>query len=229
MREHGRGDFHDDAVEQLLRDVAAGRRAGDDPLADLLHAAAAPGRPEELAGRAAAMTAFRAARLGASGTGAGAPPRRTALRRVLMVKVAALAAAVTVGGVALAAGVGVLPNPLRPAPVKSSSSPRSPEASYSTSHPTPGVPSATSVPTSAHSAAPVPTTGLVGLCHAYLKDPDRENGKAKSNPAYEALAHAAGGPEHIEAYCTGLIPDKTKAPVKPSPGHAQPSRQSPAK
>jgi hypothetical protein len=230
MREHGRGDFHDDAVEHLLRDVAACRRAGDDPLADLLHAAAAPGRPEELAGRAAAMAAFRAARPGASATPAGAPPRRFALGRLLTVKIAALAAAVAVGGVALAASVGVLPNPLRPAPASSSSSPLSPGASHSTtSQPTSAGPSATSAPTAGPSAAPVPTTGLAGLCHAYLRDPDRGNGKAKENPAYSALADAAGGRELIEGYCTGLIPEKTKAPAKPSPSHPQPSRNTPAR
>src|SRR2546423_640826 len=95
------------AAEQLL----TGQPAGPDlrGLGRLLSAAAAPARPGELAGERAAVEGFRRAYR--------RPPERrhrpiaVALRRTAVVKAATGAAVLFVGGTALAAGTGSLPDP----------------------------------------------------------------------------------------------------------------------
>src|SRR5947209_2751196 len=95
-------------AEQLL----TGQPAGPDLrwLGRLLAAAAAPARPDELTGQRAAMEGFRRAYRHAPDR---RRPRRlaVALRRTVVVKAAAGAAVLFVGGTALAAGTGTLPDP----------------------------------------------------------------------------------------------------------------------
>src|SRR5262245_26196536 len=92
-------------AERLL----AGTDSGDDVLGRLLAAARAPGQPAELRGEAAALGAVR--------IGATREPRGRVVAghrlwpRLVGVKVAAAALAVTAAGVAVAAGTGVLPDP----------------------------------------------------------------------------------------------------------------------
>ncbi|WP_344660493.1 hypothetical protein [Catenulispora subtropica] len=79
-------------------------------VARLLAAATAPPRPHELRGYEAARRAFERA-----GTAGATPVRRAGLplRRMIGVKVAAVAGALTVTGVAVAAEADVLPTPLQ--------------------------------------------------------------------------------------------------------------------
>ncbi|MCB5909555.1 hypothetical protein [Streptomyces pinistramenti] len=115
----------DDAAERLLRGEPVGSTAGDGAreLAQLLDAAAGAAGPAALPGEEAALAAFRTAQAGPGGagtrtaeirtaTGAGRPERTTfarPFRRALVVALAACA----IGGVAVAAGTGVLPTPFR--------------------------------------------------------------------------------------------------------------------
>jgi hypothetical protein len=100
-------------AEQLLSGGPVDGEVG--PLADLLAAAAAPARADELTGEAAAVAAFRDA------AGASRPAAATAVltgsRRVLGLKVAIAVAAVAGAGIAGAAAAGVLPGGNSPAPV----------------------------------------------------------------------------------------------------------------
>ncbi|MBB5868116.1 hypothetical protein F4553_001495 [Allocatelliglobosispora scoriae] len=224
MSEHGRGGLHDDdAVERLLREAAPDRPSGDDRLAELLRAAGAPGRPEEFTGEAAAMAAFRAARRGASVVQVEAPPRRLAWRRLLTVKVVALVAAVAVGGVAVAAGAGVLPNPLRPAPAASSPAPKPPHVPGS------AAPTTTPSSTPGRGTPAKPAANAVGLCTSYLRHPDRADGKAAKSPAFAGLVSAAGGSDRIESYCSDLLAGRGKNGPSAKPGHPHPSRGGRAK
>lgn len=124
---HPDEEFGQEAADRLLDALAAGHRprgrdgaSAEDPLAGLLAAASAPGRPDELTGEDAAVAAFRAASAERAREAAAtrvlpaAPHRRRVggrgLKRLLTVKAAVAAlAAVSLGGVALAAGTGNLP------------------------------------------------------------------------------------------------------------------------
>jgi hypothetical protein len=95
-------------AEQLLRrDPAVHGQAPQ--LAALLEAAAAPGNPRELAGRSAAVAAFRDVRRpGPAFPGHRRRSARSRLARLLTLK-AAVGLALATGGVALAAATGALP------------------------------------------------------------------------------------------------------------------------
>jgi hypothetical protein len=170
-------------------------------LAQRLAAASAPGFPGELAGEAAATNAF----LAAVGTNpALSPGRRTMTKsavvaKLLTLKAAAVAvAAVSAGGVALAASTNVLPNPFAPA-----------NPAHST--PAPGG------PTNRPDATPSPS--LVGLCTAYLAGAGADHGKALESPAFSALITAAGGKDNVDAYCAGrgvTAPGSTHSTSEPS-------------
>ena len=103
--------------------------------------------------------------------------------KLLTLKAAAIAvAAVSAGGVALAASTGVLP--LNQAPENPSHS----------------------VPASDHSTGPnaTPSPSLVGLCTAFLAGAGEDHGKALENPAFSALVTAAGDPENVDSFCAEL-------------------------
>lgn len=209
-------DLSQDAAERLLGGDLTPPPQGAETLAALLAAAAAPARPDELAGEAAAMAAFRA----------HAPTvRRWSLRSALTIKVAAVVAAtVAAGGVALASGTGLLPNPFQPSPGTSQSptGPSSPDDRSPGTAVTPSIDGHTN-----------PTAALRGLCHSYQAKSSAERGKALQTPAFEALTHAAGAPEHVDGYCAQLLanpaPDKSKdgGPNRTPPAPQTPSAQPP--
>jgi hypothetical protein len=198
-----RGDRVDRrTAERLLDSAAAGRPVGPKPLVRLVRAATLPGRPGELAGEDRAVTAFRGAQFAPV-----AARRRTlkaTLAKLVTVKIAALVGALAIGGVALAAGTGALPNLPHVGP-----------ASHGPSvHPT-GTPpgSDRSHPRSS------PSPALVGPCHAWLASVADNPGKAPDNPAFGALITAAGGRERVQQYCVELLatpsPDRGKPSVTP--------------
>lgn len=193
-------------AEGLLRDGAAGHPL----LNQVLAAAAAPPSEAELRGEQAAVHAFRRARPAEPAT---ARPRsaRAVWARLVTVKVAALALAIAAAGVAVAAGTGVLPNPLR-API---ASPASPTASSGPSAaPAPG-----RRPTPSATPAPPTTAELFGLCQAYLAHVAAKPGTPWPNPGLAVLTQAAGGAELITAFCVALDqPGPTTAPTK-DPGN----------
>lgn len=188
-----------DTAERLLAGVPAIRGPGGAPLANLLAAAAAPGRPDELAGEQAALAVFRAAQL----THAPDPRRRsvlkTALAKMLTVKVAAAAAVVAVGGgVAVAAETGALPNPLSAVKGQPSASPDvdKSKAAGGTEH---------------GNGSPSPS--LVGLCRAFQAGAgSAEHSKALENPAFTVLITTAGGKDKVDTYCTSLLASAHPAP-----------------
>ncbi|ANZ16684.1 membrane protein [Streptomyces noursei ATCC 11455] len=118
-----------DAAERLLRGEPAGSQVGDGAreLEQLLKAAAAAGSglPETAAapGEEAALAAFRQARPGPAARGATAPGtrttrthhvvERTGLARPFRRGFAVALAVCAIGGIAVAAGTGVLPTPFR--------------------------------------------------------------------------------------------------------------------
>jgi hypothetical protein len=202
-------------AEQLL----AGQPAAPDRrgLARLLAAAAGPPRPGELTGERAAIEAYRRAYRH--------PVERRrrrilpALGRTAMVKLSTGAAVVFVGGAALAAQTGQLPEPAQqsahdllgvPAPHPRLTT--TPGTTTGRSGATPSGPAAPTAPAAppvpSGSPSPAGTAGapgpdLVQLCHQYLEavakhqDPD---------PAVrQKLTDAAGGAKKIYAYCTHLV------------------------
>lgn len=188
------------AAERLLRGEPA---AHDRALHDLLTAAAAPARDDELDRENAAVVAFRTARL----QPVPQPRRRsmikTTLAKLLTTKIAAAAAAaavVTAGGVAAVAATGNLP------------SPRGGSTNVETT--TSATPSATADPTreglptrsesrEGHDSSPSPS--LEGLCQAYTAGAGSEHGKALDSPAFTVLINTAGGKDNVDAYCTALL------------------------
>jgi len=193
MNTHRNHRIDRDLTEELLRGApAAMRRVG--PLAASLAAARAPARPDELVGEQAAVAAFD----GAARLDPVLQPRRTsmlkiALAKLLSAKAAAVVAATGASGVALAAGTGVLPNPLveLPAAPPASHAPATTPAPEP-SHPATGRPAAT------------PSASLVGLCRAYTAEVGANPGRALDNPAFTVLVTAAGGAEQVAEFCATL-------------------------
>ena len=114
---------------------------------------------------------------------------KTALAKVLTLKAAAVLAAASAGGVALAASTGVLPNPLDHS---SSNPPASAHATATSSHGPEG-------------ANGTPSPSLVGLCHAYTAGAGADHGKALDDPAFTVLITTAGGRDHVDAYCASVL------------------------
>jgi hypothetical protein len=208
------------AAERLL----AGEDIGFGDLSDLLAAAAAPARPEELKGEARALTAFRYA---APGTSEGSPRRSTAKSmwaRLASIKVAAIAAALATTGVALAAGTGVLPTPFTADP---------PTAAPDLTSSRPGGDPAGNAPTTtgalggpaATATGPAPTAtpdpSMAGQCRAYRAQARSDPEGALDSPTFERLVIAAGGRDKVDAYCDQVLGDKTAKPSRPPHGSAQ--------
>lgn len=190
-------------AEDLINGVDVDARYAG--LAAVLRAAAGPTRPGELAGRQRAMAAFCRARPH------HAPfprrrPVRTALLKLLSVKAAVVGALVVgAGGVALAAGAGALPNPLRGHPV--------PAASADATHPG-RRPAASDHPGNAD-----PSASLVGLCHAYTAGAGSDHGKELDSPAFQALLTAAGGKTNVDEFCAKLLATAATHPDGQPSGH----------
>lgn len=204
----------------------ADRPPAQGALGELLAALTAPATPEELRAEAEVRAAFVAAR--GSGRSPGAHPRRRfrsgrpVVLSLLAGKLAAGAAAVTLGATAAAAYAGALPAPLQELAHRTV---RAPAAGAVTVVPATPSPTGTAQPTPSASPSPTPSptgagqgpdaTGpaVFGLCTAY-----RSGGLAPSSTAYRSLAAAAGGPGGIDAYCATV----------PAPGRAPGARPTPA-
>lgn len=142
---------------------------------------------------------------------------KSVLVKLLTVKAAAAAIAVTAvgGGLAYAAGSGALPG------LGTDNAP-----SQAAAHATRGPGAAPG------SAAPSPS--MVGLCRAYTAAVADSPGKALENPAFAALITAAGGSDKVGDYCTGVLADQPGAPtaipgMRPTsvPGNAPATRPTP--
>jgi hypothetical protein len=207
-----------DTAEYLLDGDPAGTASAPAQLARLLTAAASPARAGELATEDACVAAFRATRTGAPARSAG--PIRTAITRILTLKVGIAALAATAGvGTALAAATSVLPpSPPDHGGVPVVTVPGVPVPGPSRTGPTAGrgpEAGAPAVPTT-----PAPAPSLQGLCRAYSAGNKAENGKALESPAFAGLVTAAGGPDRVAAYCAGLLGADAPGPGgKPGKGH----------
>ena len=208
-------DLH--RAEQLITGAGDPR----DPVARLLAAVRAPAMAEELAREDHAVVAFRMSRW--SGETTRPLPtvqQRRGWARAFGIKGLAigLGTAVALGGVALAATTGVLPNPLTvitdngtsDAPRTSSAAPgqttrrTEPGPGQSvgspTTHPT-GPPTGvgTGAPTSA------PDGALLGMCRALRAHDYQDPGKWLDSAGFEWLKSAAGGEDKIADYCTARL------------------------
>lgn len=222
MDHYGYPQLDPEHAERLLDDLPAADAArmtgaGGDPLVRLLTAAAAPGRPAELAGQDAALAAFRA--------GAAAGPVRSAgrVRRLLALKIGALTAALAIGGVAVAAGAGLVPGPFdddkQPTPTRSSS-----RSSTGTTPTGAGTPSTSAAGEPSASPAGVAPAALIGLCRAYLAAAPANRGQALTKSELSQLSTYAGGPEAVEGRCQALIAgEKPARPSKAPHATGQPS------
>lgn len=165
--------------------------------------------------------------------------RRSALGRRARVVAGGLAAVFALGGVAVAAQTGTIPNPFhstttRPRPV--TSGPAGSAAPVPSVSPT----SAAATPTASVSVPPVASTarktsgappvshgspatppGLTeaeprGLCQAYVKAAGR--GEAMDAAARAMLERTAGGKDAVGPYCDGLLGSgPTRKPQAPEP------------
>ena len=127
---------------------------------------------------------------------------KTALLKMVSVKVAAVAIGVAVagGGVALAASSGKAPT---------AGLGKGEAASHAPAHPT-GKPTAAPDKGNADAGekAGAPSPSLVGLCRAYAAGVGDSPGKALDNPAFQALITAAGGNDKVAGYCDTVLAAK---------------------
>ncbi|WP_144121258.1 hypothetical protein [Catellatospora sichuanensis] len=213
------GGFEPGTSERLL-DGARTQAADQGPVGDLLARAAAPGRPEELAGAATVLAAFRAA------YPQPVARKRHTLRRALALKVGAIVAGLAVGGVAFAAHSGVLPNPFPIGPQSPVSPSKSRPGTTPGHHASPSPSgSPTALPSTSASAAP----SLHGLCRSFLATADKDKPKATDSPKFAALVAAAAG-QDLTGYCTELIePNGGRPSTNPGNGPSpKPSKANPA-
>jgi hypothetical protein len=206
MPRHHDKPLSDAAIEDLVAGIGAG------PLYELLAAARAPGTARELAGEQAALAAFRApGSLRVAPPALAMPPGRPLLRRLLAVK-AGVAAAAVLGGVALAATTGYLPNPLVPGPRSSPVGSTVPPPSWASSTAGslgPGGPASQGV---SPGPAAVPSTALPGLCRAYLTHVETKPNKPFEHPAFAVLSAMAGGDDRVLAFCKTVVDQETTKP-----------------
>nr|WP_296070613.1 hypothetical protein [uncultured Actinoplanes sp.] len=220
--------------------------AGDPPgpdhqgLAELLAAAKAPATAEELAGEEQAVAAYTAAQRRA------APPARRKNRarvsrlpsRTVVVNIATVLALLAAGGTAVAARTGNLPADAQqhahrlfsalgvPAP---RTGPTTGPGQAPSVSPQPSTPRTTSrpspTPAPAGSAAPSAGTAPAGWCRAWSATPHTTKAAW-----YRDLAEAAGGEDHIRAYCASLTRSATSpATRRPTPSPPTPTRRPPTK
>jgi len=208
QREHPSHHLSDGGAELLL-DGRSGQVPDDHPLlAGLLAAAAAPGRPVEWSSEQACLIAFRAARVAAFPGSTKVPIVKTALLRMLTVKAALVAVAAAGGGLALAAGTGVVDNPFDDAlsPGSSARSAAHSPARYLPSRPPGGDPRPTRSATEGDNSAPgIQAQSLLGLCRAYRAGDKAERGKALESSAFSGLIAAAGGRDEVDQFCDAQL------------------------
>lgn len=133
---------------------------------------------------------------------------RTTLAKLLTAKAAAVVTVAGAGGIALAAGTGVLPVELPNAPATLSAVSSAPARS---SEP----PSSAANPGAANprdgAAGTTPSPSMVGLCNAYAAEAGSNPGEALQNPAFTVLITAAGGADKVGSFCQ----TQTSAPELP--------------
>ncbi|OJF12997.1 hypothetical protein [Couchioplanes caeruleus] len=212
-------------AEHLLSGGPARRDTVTEPLARLLDAATAPARAAELAGEDTAVAAFRRVHREPV-----PPPWRPDMIKTALVKLAtakllaATAGAASIGGIALAAGTGSLPDAAQDVAHSAFDAP-APHAGAS-AHPDA---SAGPAPHAAASARPdasatagrgegSPSPSLTGLCQAYTARPAGERGKALDSPAFTVLVTTAGGRDKVDTYCAALSSAHPDASSRPSGG-----------
>jgi hypothetical protein len=203
-------------AEQLLD----GGPGGPAALTRLLTAAASPARPGELASEDACLAGYRSVRAAVVARPQAGGRLRTAVSRLLTLKVGVAALATTLGvGTALAAASSVLPPEQPPGgdgPVVSA--PAAPVPATSRTSKAPGrvqpVPPAAPTPT-----ATPPPPSLDGQCRAYTAGNKAEHGKALDNPAFARLVAAAGGKDKVDAYCAGVLGPDDKPGKDHRPGN----------
>ncbi|GGM80143.1 hypothetical protein ACFFX1_33835 [Dactylosporangium sucinum] len=179
------------------------------PVASLLAAAAAPGRPHELAGEDAAVAGYRRA------YGAAAPPRRR--ERRLAVLAVATVLGVSFGSAAYAAGTGRLPDPIQRTVHELLSGVPAPERDEP-SRPAPS------------QGRPSPTPAdLVAPCRAWEAFRADPHAPPVTGADRRTLATVIGGEHAITEYCRTLLggpsPSAPTGPAeKPStkPGNPSP-------
>jgi len=135
---------------------------------------------------------------------------RTALGKILTAKAAAVVAATTIGGVAVAAGTGNLPTSHD---TEASSHSQAAETGE-TSETGPQSSKSASAKASPHAAAGTPSPSMVGLCRAYAAGMKTDHGKALDSPAFKALVTAAGGTAKVSGWCTTLLAQQKAAQQK---------------
>ncbi|MFF7966131.1 hypothetical protein ACFZC3_12295 [Streptomyces sp. NPDC007903] len=248
-------DEHDkwldgETSERLLRGepleaVDADARVPADRLAGLLGALAAQGAPAlgELPGEKAALAAFRDARVTVSREGAygygdaglvriGAPAprtRRSRWGRPVRLGLAAALAAGTLGGVAVAAGSGVLPGPFRhdaPRPGASVSAAASPARPGDPASPTPSLGTSGTPDATPRAPAPDASREEAGSTGEATDQPssgepshrpgarwwaaatacrDLREGRQPDAGNRRTLEGLAGGPTQVKVYCRALL------------------------
>jgi hypothetical protein len=176
-------------------------------LARLLAAAIAPAGPEELVGEQLAMATFTAEMRSHS---PALSPRRTAVpRKILTMKAAAaaLVAALSIGGVAAAAG-GLLPDQASPvadqAPATTGADAAAQGLGKAAAANLGGAADAGSADGQGRASAVGPdATGRAraGLCRAWQAGQGADHGQKADSVAFQALVEAAGGADNIAAYC----------------------------
>jgi hypothetical protein len=115
-------------------------------------------------------------------------------------------AVLTGGGVALAASQGALHVPFTGHDDRSDHAPSAPASTNPglthTDAATPSAAETTGSPSAHPTPNASPSPSLTGLCRAFQAGATQDG---KTNPAFSALAAAAGGGENISAYCVTLI------------------------
>jgi len=199
-------DFDRFAAERMLSGESAVPPSSLDPLADVLAAAAAPGREAEFAGEEAAVAAFRAALSPHALSPQESRSGRLPFSRFFTAKVAAVALAATAAsGVAVAATTGALPIPdvTDPGGPTTTVSPATSGSSRGTAAPTKG--GNGNNPTTKPTPGTTPGTSPAALCHTLASGSLRDGARALRSPAFAALVAAAGGVKNVPAYCQRVL------------------------
>jgi hypothetical protein len=198
-----------DILEQLVegRLDPASIPPGYRGLAQLLAAAAAPAAPQELAGERRVMATYAAVR---SHPPTLFPRRSPVPSKVFTIKAAAaaLAAVLSIGGIA-AAATGLLPDQASPAAKKATATTTGAAAAghelgQAAAANLAGTEQAGSTAGQGREAAVGPdATGAAraGLCRAWQAGQGADHGRRMDAVAFQALADAAGGADQVAAYC----------------------------
>ena len=224
-------------------------------LADLLGAAAASARPDELRGEGDALAGFRAARQ-AQAAAHRVPARRVRVGLPAAKVAAAVVTTLVMGSTAAAIAAGLVPNPLHdigpPLSTHASTgvSPSGSEAQDGLRSPSAApLPTATARPGASAAASPagtgpVPSGSSSGtgapladgeLCTSYLSLSESQRPEALTEARFAPLVALAGEPGSVDAYCDQLLrspsptPSETPSPTpSPSPSTSTEVSSSPA-